>query len=106
MRSTSSRVVGMSEPHSDDQEQEARESFFHGRRLWPLFTPLIACLVVALLIYLFERAMPAFHDVVKIGYFIVAVIFVIATGRALRTREGRRRRTERRHGDRRHSGGQ
>ena len=61
----------------------------------------MACIIVAALIYLFERQMPAFHDVVKIGYFIIAVIFIIAAGRALRTREGRRRVAERRHADRR-----
>ena len=98
-------IVGMSDPHSGDTNQEAGRSFLHGRHLRPLLTPLISCLIVASLIYLFERKMPAFHEVVKIGYFIIAVIFVIATGRALRTREGRRRKGERRHGDRRHSGG-
>jgi hypothetical protein len=94
----------MSDPHSGDSEQEASRHFLHGRRLRPLLTPLISCLIVASLIYFFERQMPAFHEVVKIGYFIIAVIFVIATGRAFRTREGRRRQGERRHGDRRHSG--
>lgn len=78
--------------------------FLHGRHLVPLLKPLIACLIVAGLIYFFERQMPAFHDVVKIGYFIVAVIFVIAAGRALRTREGSRRVSERRRGDRRGTG--
>ena len=97
-------IVGMSDPHSGDNEHEAARSIFHGRHLRPLLTPLISCLIVALLIYIFEREMPAFHEVVKLGYFIVAVMFVISTGRALRTREGRRRKGERRHGDRRHSG--
>ena len=75
--------------------------FLHGRNVLPLLRPLIACVIVAGLIYFFETQMPAFHDVVKIGYFIVAVIFVIAAGRALRTREGSRRVSERRKGDRR-----
>ena len=75
--------------------------FLHGRNVLPLLRPLIACVIVAGLIYFFETQMPAFHDVVKIGYFIVAVIFVIAAGRALRTREGSRRASERRKGDRR-----
>ena len=97
-------IVGMSDPQSGDNEQEASRHFLHGRHLRPLLTPLISCLIVALLIYIFERELPAFHEVVKLGYFIVAVIFVIATGRALRTREGRRRKGERRHGDRRKSG--
>ena len=75
--------------------------FLYGRHVAPLLRPLIACVIVAGLIYFFERQMPAFHDVVKIGYFIVAVIFIIAAGRALRTRERGRRVSERRHGDRR-----
>lgn len=75
--------------------------FLHGRNVAPLLKPLVSCLIVAGLIYLFERRMPVFHDVVKIGYFIVAVIFVISAGRALRTREGSRRVSERRQGDRR-----
>ena len=77
------------------------KQFLYGRHLAPLLTPLIACLIVAGLIFFFETQMPAFHDVVKIGYFIIAVIFVIAAGRALRTREGSRRVSERRQGDRR-----
>jgi hypothetical protein len=97
-------IVGMSEPHSDDARHEARPGLLHGRRLGPLLTPFVSCLIVAGLIYAFEREMPAFHEVVKIGYFIIAVIFIIATGRALRTRESRRRVSERRHADRRHSG--
>ncbi|HEX6576233.1 MAG TPA: hypothetical protein VF042_14800 [Gemmatimonadaceae bacterium] len=74
---------------------------FHGRALGPLVGPWVACLFIAALVYMFERAMPAFHDIVKIVYFIIAVILVILTGRAIRTREGRRRKGERRHGDRR-----
>lgn len=75
--------------------------FLYGRHIVPLLKPLIACVIVAGLIFFFETQMPVFHDVVKIGYFIVAVIFVIAAGRALRTREGSRRVSERRRGDRR-----
>ena len=77
------------------------KQFLHGRSIVPLLKPLIACVIVAGLIYFFETQMPAFHDVVKIGYFIIAVIFVIAAGRALRTRESSRRVSERRQGDRR-----
>lgn len=73
----------------------------HGRTLTPLIGPWVACLTIAALVYMFERAMPAFHDIVKIVYFIIAVILTILTGRAIRTREGRRRKGERRHGDRR-----
>ena len=75
--------------------------FLHGRRIRPLVLPLIGCLIVAGLIFLFETMMPAFHDVVKIGYFAVAVVFVITAGRAMRTREGSRRVAERRQNDRR-----
>jgi hypothetical protein len=77
------------------------KQFLYGRHLVPLLKPLIACVIVAGLIFFFETQMPAFHDVVKIGYFIIAVIFVITAGRALRTREGSRRVSERRQGDRR-----
>lgn len=73
----------------------------HGRHLGPLLKPLVACVIVAGLIFFFETQMPAFHDVVKIGYFIIAVIFIITAGRALRTREGSRRVSERRQEDRR-----
>ena len=75
--------------------------FLHGRHLAPLLKPLVACVIVAGLIFFFETQMPAFHDVVKIGYFVIAVIFIITAGRAIRTREGSRRVSERRQGDRR-----
>ena len=91
----------MSEPHSDRTSQDNKRNFLHGRRVRPLLTPLIACLIVAGLIYFFETQMPAFHDVVKIGYFAIAVVLVIATARAFRTRERSSRRGERRQGDRR-----
>jgi hypothetical protein len=95
----------MSDTRSDDDDDrpEARQRLLHGRSFGPLLTPFISCAIVATLIYLFERAMPAFHEVVKIAYFAIAVVFVISTGRALRTREGRRRMEERRYGDRRQS---
>ncbi len=94
----------MSETHPDESLKQTRQRFFHGRRIGPLLTPFIVCLIVALLVYLFERSMPAFHEVVKIGYFIITVIFIVATGRAFRTRERGRRVSERRHDERRHSG--
>ena len=75
--------------------------FLHGRALPPLIGPWIACLTAAALVYMFERAMPAFHDIVKIVYFIIGVLLAIITGRALRSRMGKRRQGERRHGDRR-----
>jgi membrane protein implicated in regulation of membrane protease activity len=40
--------------------------------------------------------MPAFHDIVKIVYFIIGVLLAIITGRALRSRMGKRRQGERR----------
>ena len=74
--------------------------FLYGRDLAPLLKPLIACLIVAGLIFFFETQQPAFHDVVKIGYFIIAVIFIITAGRALRTRRVSDRRQEDRRGKR------
>ena len=93
----------MTEPHSD-QEPPKRPgaSFLYGRRLGHLLGPWAGCIVVATLVYIFERQMPAFHDVVKPVYFVIGVVFVIATGRGLRSREGARRVADRRHGDRRH----
>lgn len=94
----------MTEPHSDNEPQRrASSSFFHGRRLAPLLGPWTGCLVAATLVYIFERQMPAFHDVVKPVYFAIGVVFVIATGRAFRSREGARRGADRRHADRRHN---
>lgn len=93
----------MTEPHPDDEpKQRASSGFFHGRRLAPLIGPWAGCIIAAILVYIFERQMPAFHDVVKPVYFVIAVVFVIATGRALRSREGARRGADRRHADRRH----
>jgi hypothetical protein len=78
---------------------------FHGRSIGPLLGPWIACIVVAAVVFFFEKKMPAFHDVVQPVYWILATILVIATTRAFRTRAGKRRSAERRHGDRRHRDG-
>lgn len=94
----------MSEPHPDESEQESNRRVFYGRRLSPLIKPWIACFILAAGVYAFETAMPAFHDVVKLIYFIIGVVFVITTGRALRTREGGRRVHERRRSERRRGG--
>ena len=94
----------MSEPHSDDTPKEPQRRFFYGRHLAPLLKPWAACFIVAAGVYAFENAMPAFHDVVKLIYFIIGVIFVITTGRALRTRGGNRRVHERRRSERRRGG--
>jgi len=75
--------------------------FLHGRRLTPLIKVWVACLIVAALVFYFETMMPAFHEVVKIVYFVIAVVLVIITGRAIRPRGSRRRGADRRHGDRR-----
>lgn len=93
----------MSEPHPEDN-REPRSRFFYGRSLTPLIKPWIACFIVAAGVYAFESYMPAFHDVVKLIYFIIAVIFIIVTGRALRTRGGSRRVSERRRSERRRGG--
>jgi len=81
--------------------EDKRRSFLHGRSLTPLIKPWLAAFIVAGLVFFFETEMPAFHEVVKIVYFIIAVILIIITGRAFRSREGRRRGIDRRHGDRR-----
>lgn len=79
---------------------------FHGRRLGPLFGPWLGCILVAGLVFLLEYELPAFHEVVKLLYFVIAVVFVIATGRWFRIRgttnrrAGDRRKNERRHGQR------
>jgi hypothetical protein len=80
---------------------ERDRRFLHGRRLSPLIKPWIAGLIVAGLVFYFETVMPAFHEVVKLVYFVIAVFLVIVTGRAFRSRERGRRVGERRHGDRR-----
>lgn len=90
----------MTEPHSE-KEEDIRTGFFHGRSLAPLVKPWAAGLIVAGFVFFFETEMPAFHEVVKIVYFIIGVILVIVTGRTLRSRERGRRVGERRHGDRR-----
>jgi hypothetical protein len=95
----------MTDPDSDSgRELEPSGRFFHGRSLAPLLKPWIAGLIVAGLVYYFETAMPAFHDVVKIVYFAIGVFLVIVTGRWVRSRERGRRVAERRHGDRRSHG--
>ena len=77
---------------------------FYGRNLGPLLGPWIACTLMAGGILLFETKMPVFHEVVKIIYFLLLVIVVIATGRWFRIRGPNQRRGDRRHGDRRKDG--
>ena len=90
----------MSETHSENDPGPPRQ-FLHGRNLSTLVKPWVGGLIVAGLVFYFETKMPAFHEVVKIVYFVIAVILVIITGRALRPRGSRRRGVDRRHGDRR-----
>jgi membrane protein implicated in regulation of membrane protease activity len=64
--------------------------------------PLIACIAAAVLVRLFERKMPAFHDVVKPVYFVIGAALVVFIGRALRRRTESRRKGDRRRSERRH----
>ena len=89
----------MNNPQVDNEPPRRR--FLHGRSLTALIKPWVGGLIVAALVFYFETKMPAFHEVVKIVYFVIAVVLVIITGRAIRPRGGRRRGADRRHGDRR-----
>jgi hypothetical protein len=96
----------MTEPHPDSKKDEAPDGIVarvsHGRSLGPLLGPWIGCLVAAVLVFLLEYEMPAFHEFVKIFYFVIAVVFLIATARFFRVRGKDRRLRERRVRDRRH----
>lgn len=92
--------MGTPQPESKGSGISGR--LLHGRRVGPLLGPWIACIIVAALVCYFETKMPAFHDVVRPVYWILAVVLIIATARALRGRSGMRRTAERRHEDRRH----
>ena len=75
---------------------------FFRRRFLPLIAIWIVALVVAGLIYWFEIAMPAFHEVVSPIYAIIAAVAVFFTWRWIRTRgRGDRRHADRRRTDRR-----
>lgn len=90
----------MTTPHSANGPDTPRQ-FLHGRNLGSLIKPWAGGLIVAGLVLYFEMKMPAFHEVVKILYFVIAVVLVIITGRAIRPLGARRRGMDRRHGDRR-----
>jgi hypothetical protein len=92
----------MSAPEPGGHDRERRGHFLYGRRVGPLVGPWIACIIIATLTWWFETKMPAFHDVVRPVYWILLVVLIIVTARALRSRASRRRHGERRHGDRRH----
>ena len=92
----------MTAPHPDRTRQGTGWRLFYGRNPGPLLGPWIACTLIAAGVFLFETKMPVFHEVVKIIYFILLVILVIATGRWFRIRHrGNRRGPDRRHADRR-----
>jgi len=93
----------MTDPQSEKAEpQGLAERLLHGRALGPLLGPWLGCLVATALVFIFEYEMPAFHEFVKVFYFVIAVVFVIATARYLRPRaKGNRRMKERRVHDRR-----
>lgn len=94
----------MTAPHPDRNKKGTWWRLFYGRNLGPLLGPWIACIIVAGGVFWFETELPVFHEVVKIIYFIVVVILIIATGRWFRIRGPNQRHAERRHGDRRGNG--
>lgn len=93
----------MTDPQSGDTKpQGITDRFLHGRALGPLLGPWLGCLIATTLVFVFEYEMPAFHEFVKVFYFVIAIVFVIATGRYIRPRaKGNRRTKERRVHDRR-----
>ena len=91
----------MTAPHPDRTRQGTGWRLFYGRNPGPLLGPWIACILIAGGILLLETKMPVFHEVVKIIYFLLLVIVVIATGRWFRLRGPNQRHADRRHGDRR-----
>jgi len=96
----------MTESHPDPKPDDAPQGIVgrlsHGRSLGPLIGPWIGCAVATALVFLLEYEMPAFHEFVKIFYFVIAIVFVIATARFFRVRGKDRRLRERRVRDRRH----
>ena len=84
--------------------QRTKRSFFD-RRFAPLIVVWIVALVIAGLVYWFERAMPAFDDVVKPIYGITAALAAFFTWRWIRTRGigDRRHHPDRRRTDRRNT---
>ena len=93
----------MTDAHSDGNEKGTSKKLLYGRNLGPLLGPWIACILIGTGVFIFETKLPVFHEVVKIIYFILVVILVIATGRWFRIRGARRQTGDRRRGgDRRH----
>jgi len=81
---------------------EPRRTFF-SRRFAPLIATWATALVVAALVYWFETAMPAFHEVLLPIYAIILTLAIFFTWRWIRRRSkgGERRHDDRRHTDRR-----
>ncbi len=79
-----------------------RRSFFD-RHFAPLIAVWIVAIVIAGLVKWFERAMPAFDQVVKPIYFLDAALVIVFTWRWVRTRGkvNRRHHPDRRRTDRR-----
>ncbi|MEO8577607.1 MAG: hypothetical protein ABI556_12935 [Gemmatimonadales bacterium] len=92
----------MTDHHPDGKLKRTAKKLFYGRSLGPLLGPWIACILIGTGIFILETKMPVFHEVVKIIYFILLVILVIATGRWFRVRGTRRKNADRRHAERRH----
>jgi len=84
----------------DKKDRGVGHRLFHGRDPGPLLGPWLACAVVAVATYMFERMMPAFHDVVGPFYWLLLIIVGIASWRWARSR-ALARGQDRRHGDRR-----
>jgi len=88
----------------DPLDPPTKPTFFR-RRFAPLISAWAVALSIAGLIYWFEHAMPAFHEVVHPLYWIIATIMVFGTWRWVRMRSKPRRdrrESDRRHADRRH----
>jgi hypothetical protein len=77
---------------------------FFSRHFAPLIGAWVAAIVVVGLIYWFERAMPAFDEVVAPLYAVTALLLAAFTWRWIRTRgKGERRNRDRRRTDRRNT---
>ena len=78
---------------------------FFGRRFAPLIAVWIVAGVLAALVYWFERAMPAFDEVVKPVYGLIVALAAVFTWRWIRTRgkDDRRNPRDRRRTDRRNT---
>jgi hypothetical protein len=86
----------------DKNPKGSGKGLFHGRDPGPLLGPWLACSIVAIATYIFERKMPAFHDVVGPLYWLLLIIVGVVTWRWARAR-ARGRGADRRHMDRRKS---